>query len=464
MILVVFVSKMKRSFVTVHIGFFVLFMQGLHLARLFGSEVNSYDYGFYVATNVVVFLYLVLLVIGLVVVKRYVLTDQELVDLAVRISNKWLVLAPLSWIAFKAYLVTKYGASAFVILRQASGDEVSFQYAAWWEMPVETYIGVFAIGASVAYAIKCISIRGYWKKLLIAIPFILFFTAYLFLHEAGVGPRRFVVLLAMIVLVAMAHRARKSPVDYLCQRWKSVLVILIVVFSFSFYYQAIRSNFHDPEIMENLLTNNPLKFAAGVRKFFQPSAEISSTTKFLRDGPFNILYRVIEARGEGSSGTEGEIIKESMLGVIPRILLGQKKRFVHADELFESRMSITPKGPYLKSDIATNILAIFIADFGFLLLFVPPFIILGGLVFATFLIRNRQLSWGPFSLFWISMMFVFASMVETDFGSVLVTLRNAMFVIMVIILADLGIMGLRQFKTKRSNGSDFLSSHPNDMP
>ena len=360
----------------------------------------------------------------------------------------------VSWVFFKAYLVSKYGASAFVIFRQVSGDGISFKYTSWWEIPAETYISAFAIGASIAYIIKCITTRGYWKKLSIAFPFFVFFIAYLFLHEASVGPRRLIILLAMIALVTMAHKAHKSLLGYLYCRWKSILLVLIVVFSFSFYYQAMRSNFHDPLIMENLLTKNPLKFAAGVGRFLQPSAEISGTTKFFRDGPIHILYRVIEARGEGNPGTEGEIIKESILGIIPRILIGQQKRFVHADEIFEREMSITPNGPYIKSDIATNILAIFIADFGVLAIFIPPFLILGCMVLFTWLQRQVNiLGVPPWSLFWISMMFGISSTVEADLGSVLVTLRNATSIVVIIIFVFIVVSILRPTQLRSPTNS-----------
>ena len=65
--------------------------------------------------------------------------------------------------------------------------------------------------------------------------------------------------------------------------------------------------------------------------------------------------------------------------VIPRIILGGKKEDINADDILASRISITPEGPYIISNVATSLHAIFLADFGLFGVFILPFIMLASM-------------------------------------------------------------------------------------
>ena len=158
----------------------------------------------------------------------------------------------------------------------------------------------------------------------------------------------------------------------------------------------------------------------------------SDGLKFFRESPFNIIYRIVEKRGEGNRGTEGAIVSNAFRMVIPRIILGGKKEDINADDILASRMSITPERPYIIPDVATSLLAIFLADFGLFGVFIPPLIILASLT-IFFIPRRRPVSSPLLVLFWFSALVNLAGNVEGSLVAVLSTFRDAIIRLIAIV-------------------------------
>ena len=450
-------AKVRNTFGMIHALFFVLFATGLHFVGLFSEGDREYDLVYYLTAHLVVFLYMVLFTFGMLWATRLEPASNLIINSALSVRDAWLIFAFSAWLVIKGYLVLRYGLSAFSLFRNLAGEYAIYHFA-WWETPIEIYVRAFAVGACAIYVIKAVTLKGYWKDLRVTAPFLLFTAVYINTHESIVGPRRFLLLLILVALSILAQRARKTLPRYLITRWRNALIAVVLGIGLAYYYQTIRNNFFEPDIAYSLRSSNPVEFTKGVFKAMLPLPTEQriggERTKFFREGPFDIIYRIIEKRGEGNRGTGGAIVANAFLTVVPRVIVGESKKDINADDILAAQMSITPEGPYLVSDVATSLLAIFLADFGLLGVFIPPFIILASLTFFSSIPRRRSIASPLLVLFWFFALVHLAGNIEGSLVAVLSTFRNA--IILMIVIVPVSVMTHRIRRNINRRARDYI--------
>jgi len=424
-------EKVRNPIVIVHMAFFIVFVETLHLAGLFKGNHQNYDIVYYLLAHLSIFLYLVIFVLSMLCLKglRLLPPQERFFKSATHIKDSWLIAAFFGWLLIKAYLVTKYGVSAFSLFKQMAGKDIILHYTAWWETPLEGYLRAFAMGASVVYVVKAVSVRGYWKgHWAVSLAFVLFVSINVGTHSSIIGPRRFMLMLVLIGLVTAAWREGKQTTRYLLTRWHRVLIAGLMLFGLAAYYQSIRNNFFQPEIANKLLSGNLVTFASGIGQGMVPISKrerVSKDAKMFRSGPLEAIYLVIERRNEESLGTGGDITANALRMITPRIITAKNKEDINADDFLEKDMSITPAGPYLVSDVATSLIAIFMADFGFIGVLIAPMVMAFSFVVFLHVPRKGLLSHPLMVLFFFSALLIIAANVEGSLVSVLVVFRDA---------------------------------------
>src|SRR5207247_958969 len=161
----------------------------------------------------------------------------------------------LSWLILKAYLVSRYGVSAFLVFKELAGEEKILFYE-FAETVLASLTSYLAIGAAVIFVIKVTTIENYLKRLAVLVPFMLFSFAYLGTGESQMGTRRFILLL-MIVGAGVAflkHSPSLSLFTVFRRSWKVLFLVVLVIALFGMYYQNVRQNLFDQEIADLLLS------------------------------------------------------------------------------------------------------------------------------------------------------------------------------------------------------------------
>lgn len=437
--MILLAERAKNSIGLVHMLFFLVFVNGLHLAGLIENNDRHYDLTYYLLTHIVVLFYLGLFTIGILWLKgsRFAPSQDRIFKSAMDMRNGWLFAAFLGWLAVKAFLVLRYGASAFSLLSHLQGKDAISHFYAWWEAPIEFYARAFAVGASGVYVVKTLFKKGFWYKYWpVTGSFLVFFTVYVGTHSSVVGPRRFMLLLVIFGLVTIAWRHQKRVSSFLVSKWRVFLLTSIILLGAASYYQTIRNNFFQPDIADKLLSHNPLTFVKGLAQAMIPvpeSERINSHAAFFREGPWDIVYDVIQRRGDGNPGTNGAITANAFASVVPRIIAGKGKKDVNADDFLENKMSIAPTGPYLAPDLATSLLAILMADFGYIGVLIAPAVMLFALTLFSYIPQRGILATPLLILFFFSALLNLSANVEGSLVPILSTFRDAAILILALL-------------------------------
>lgn len=405
---------------------YVLLVPALHFIRLFYETTDEYVLSYYIATHFIVLFYLAFFSAGVFFLQKSLPECQTIIESAKSMSDGWLKGAFYAWIIIKTYLFFKYGAGAFSDFKIYSpvGSELVYSL---WETPIITFVSIFSVGASVIFIIKAASINGYGKNITILIPFILYLIVNTISHDIAIGPRRFILLLFIVYFFSICWKGWTSLEKNFLISWKKFIVLAIVVLGLTGYYQLIRNNIFRPEIVELISSPNPMDFTRGLLKALVIAPEdqrIETTASFFREGPYEILYQVIKKLETGNPGTRGEISYNSILMVMPRMIVGDTKTDLNADDFFASKMGITPLSLSNRPDIATSMPAIFIADFGIIGIFMAPIIMLFIVIIFNSSLSNRKKINPLLILFLFSMLVTIAGSVEGDIVAVLANLRN----------------------------------------
>jgi hypothetical protein len=425
------VLRLRYLFVSTHLIFVVALVFGLHIANLVVGEMDrQFSPVSYVSTHFAWVAYTWLFCVGCIIGKAY-LADRRLLNSMLEISDGWLTAAFCVWLGFKLYLVSMYGVKAFGTYRQIAGvEEIMFRFA-WWETGLEHLIGLFAVGACVAYVAKAVLIPGYWKKAQVLLPLLAFSVPYIVALESPIGSRRLLFILALIgILLGQSYSLKRLRLRQLA----GLACVAAIVLGASAYYQSVRQNFVRPSIAEKLVSENTIEIIQGAGLALLPNLDrsealIAEPASQLREGAFELVYDIVTLLENGHPGTKGEIAAVSMDTIVPRAITGEGKIVVNADEVISDRMGITPKGEFLVLDLTTSVLAICLADFGTLGLVLAPMIVLFGfaVMFAT--LRVQPMSSGPWLLLWCATLLHMAAGAEADLVSILAYIRNVFIII-----------------------------------
>jgi hypothetical protein len=429
------IYRTRQLFPVVHAAFLIIFMIALQLARLLTTDLD-YNLGYYIQSQLVIIIYLLIFAGLLFLCRRWFPDPSRFTEMVRAFPDYVLSLAFMAWLAVKAVLVMRYGAGIFEIFRGTVGMDTLYHFSDWWVTPLDLYSTAFAEGASIIVALKIISFKDYWKKALVTLPFVTFMVLYIVTHEPFVGPRRFILLFALIVLFFSIWKYGKDIIAL--KQWPKYIAVIVVAVGFTYYYQAIRTNLYQPEIKDLIRTGNPMQMLQGIGQALIPlpnEERIPHQAEYFRPGPFDILYAVVQARAEGTLNTHGLITAQSILQMVPRVLIGDMKTDYTADNFMAAQMGMCTND-CLTLDIATSLSSIMISDFGLFGWILPPFIILLALLVFSRLPRQATLFGSFLTLFWVSAAFGNAGNVEGALVEVFYLMRNALVLFLVLFPLD----------------------------
>jgi hypothetical protein len=445
-------SQNRNLFVLMHVLLFIVLFNILHLVTLLTADSLSTSIASYFLTTLITVGYVAMFTSLPISVSRLCVRTQEVLDCALRATDKHLLIVFLCWAATKSYLVSKYGVSTFFVYRQLAGDE-RIVYREFLDATLETVTETLAIGGIVFFVIRLAIIRGYLKRLKIVLPSMAFLSVYLGLGETSLGSRRFLFLLAVVGVASLVQSSSGQFAKVLLERWKLVVLVALLVGGASIYYQTIRTNRENQEIAVDLLSPNLLDVGRGVMHALLPAVsdeEPTEATGFFREGPFELVLVIMESLTDLYKPMGGELTYSSVQMAIPRAILGEDKISVNVDEIMAERFDIDTGPDSLTTDLAKNLLAIFIADYGVPGAALAPIVVLLVLVWSSMALRALGKKSTVASMFLTSLLFLTAASVQTDLIGVLSLARSLVAFLFVWMLVTSVGRVFRRYANRKS--------------
>jgi hypothetical protein len=396
------VMQSTNLFAIVHCWFFYIFTILLHVMYLISNGSIEYEETYYLLVHLVLFLYLLIVTLSLLLFRITQFDSKRWVALAVDFEDRWLSVPVLAWLLVKGYLVAKYGFSALSFTRNVGGEHVVFQFT-WWETAILSYVKALFIGAIVVFLIKAVSIVGYYKRVHMMSVFILLAIVFVVMGESPMGGRRFILMLALLYLALIIDGNRVTISEFFVKNWKVLFAASFLLVTVANYYQVVRTNYNEPKISYLLRSGNGLEILEGVVKVVVtiPDKKFDGQYEadFFRQGPFELIYNIVAERFNGSDGTDGALIRNSIEMVIPRVILGPNKTAIGVDQLLAERMDISTIGNFRHVDVPTSLLSIFVADIGLVGALVAPLVTLVSLISIQILAKRGSFSSRVFYLY-----------------------------------------------------------------
>lgn len=430
-------KRTDNIFVLAHILFVIGFF-GLvdFFYRLSGGN-RSIELVYYVMSYGIILWYLIIFSGAMIGLEKnaFIPNLSTMIRAVISVRRGWIILSFYGWIGIKAYLVRKYGVLSFDF---SEGDQAIYPnfYAESWERPLEFLSESLAVGSTFACIIRWImQYENFRKEKWLLLGWLIFNTAYVVTHAAAVGPRRYLGAIFLVSMTCLAFRKGLRPSMMLVQGSVRSIVLVILLVGGAIYYQEIRYNYLQPEVAAGLQDGTPTSLARAViawLKIYPENERVVREVGFLREGPIEIIALVAQARVENSRGTEGEISREAMRAIVPRIISGKSKSVTDEDEIISSMMGITPDRAYRKLDFATSLVAITIADVGLWALWLLPVVMAG--VFACFmrmLTNSGTVQSGILAIYGLYALHKLIASGEADLVSVLVLIRDAGVVVII---------------------------------
>ncbi|MBI5373870.1 MAG: hypothetical protein HZA77_00435 [Candidatus Schekmanbacteria bacterium] len=286
-------------------------------------------------------------------------------------------------------------------------------------------------------------------KLRNILPLSFFALFYILLGEASVGARRFI--LASIIFSVLTYVLEKNYniKQFIKPKYfTTLLLICLIPFIFSFYYQHIRTNFYNSDISALLASDSLSNRLKGMVMYLTPSMveEVTQAEQItqLRKGVFDLLYSVVEKQWDVGKKGYGVITLSTLDNIVPRAF-NSEKQYKSADELTVNIIGISPgEFDYTELDLPTSVMSIFEADFGLIgLLFAPilyfVFIVFYILQFVKYNDKNQVISLAALGL-----LLVTASNIEVQIDTFFSNLRD--YILLIIILTILSFLKLSIFE------------------
>jgi hypothetical protein len=444
---VILIWRSGAVFLPAYLIFVVLFVPGLHLR--FVVTTPEWDFETYVAAHLVWIAYAWLVAIGTLTFKRLFLSDTGIIKSVLAISDSWIVASFWLWIAFKLYLIAMYGVQAFGTYSWIAGvSDKLFRFSPW-ETAIDHYVSGFAVGATVAYVVKASLIPRYWMRLPVLISLLLYAGPFLVALESPIGSRRFVLILALVAVIVAWRAGRISLMQMRTKHWAMLAFMGALSVGIAAYYQAVRNNYFSPTVSYYLTSNRAADVLQGaVMALIPQSGEggDGEDQEFFREGPFELVYSVIDRFQRGRSTTEGEIARASIAAIVPRIFVGEEKVVVNADDIIAERLGIYPEAEYITLDLPTSLPAIGLAEMGLLGVFAAPMFALLGFAVILWIARLKIVSGPPWMFFWLACVIHMAGAVETDLGLILSAVRDALLICPLALLLSVTAKSIRRIQ------------------
>lgn len=379
---------------------------------------SAYTIEVFILAVTVCLAYMVVFALGFQVIHalttRSDLPDDPVFETALnRLRPKHVFLVLGVWLAFKTYLVVKYGEVGFNILatRQAIGADVL-------DVALNSMLTYPAVGGFVV-----LLIRWGWgldRRNLLAIALAFGFLLLYVLTGEVSGVRRFIIALSVIVLLSMGY-ARGFRVSAKQALW--LVVLAGVVAMLSQFYLNVRGNLSDRRVQVLMRSGEPSAIAEGFQLLFDPNLRGSPAS--LRENlqerysPFTVVYDITFLQLDSSRSTNGQIWAQSFANAVPFFLVPDKQN-VNADQILASVFGF----PLV--DLPAGVLALSQAEFSFpgILLAPGPYLLM--FLWGYILLRSRN----PLVLLAaIGTITLGAAAVEEVFDTFIVALRDLLVIV-----------------------------------
>lgn len=439
------VARRIPMFTWVHAAFFMTFIPFLELLHLVShNDTKAFQLDLYAISYIVMAIYLLVFVFVSNTLVRFLPTDNTVIQMVMGVSDKALSGIFLAWVIQKAYLGVKYGLLGFGMLR-ASVEGVNEFRLDFLDTLLSVYMTHFAIGACVVFVVKAVVLKRRPTSMQF-LPFILFALPYLVLGEAGIGARRFILLLGLIGGAAAIWQNGGNERG----SWKYRMLVgsaaVVLALSFSIYFQSVRHNINDMEIASMISSTELAEVGRGVGLAMIPASDEGveqEGASMLRESPFELIYDLIEKQFETGATTKGAITASSFEMIIPYIFAGPEKTSINVDRILVDELGIVPAdGDITNVDIGSSVLVIFMADYGPIGMFLAPLFMVSAICGVLGCLRWIKMT-TPLILLAISILFQISGNVEGDLLAVLTPIRELCAGIIVLGGADRGFSALK---------------------
>ncbi|MFQ5644133.1 MAG: hypothetical protein ACE5FQ_10625, partial [Thiogranum sp.] len=420
-LLVISLNSSVRLGVLLHQIMFILFvMVGQMSYRI--SSGTQYDITLYIVTCLVCVAYLFMLsMLSLLAYKRR-RCNAGLVDACRQLGDKAWTLPIAIWFLFQVLLIYKYGISSLYLFRYADPNQSGLTYLNQSVLTLTTLLGY---GAIVVFVVKSVTVKQFVSnKANIAIA-LAFIVPNFILGGSGMGARRF--MLSLLLLAALLIIRKSSAFLILHKQFLKVILLVVLSFIGSWYFQNIRNNSGSFEVAQLISSDSVIEQLQGVGKFLIPAESPEVEADYFRKTPFGLLYDAMSRLVENNLTASGRVVWNSIQVVMPRIIFKSKPDEM-TDELIASELRI-PFDP-LADDLSSSVLAIGIVDFGWIGIPMAAIISYISISLLEWLVvrQGYRILSIPFLGAWFSIVFG----VETSLVQVLATIRDAVTAFMVL--------------------------------
>lgn len=430
---------------TLHSIIFILFVPGLQTLWRVESTLH-YEVDTYIAAHLLVLAYLGLFNLCVLWLRRTQGSNHSFLASLTRVSDGVWMKAVGVWLAWQVYLIGKYGIVNLYAFKYETAGAADEQVLTYIDASLNTMLTTIALGAVLVYIAKSVLKHGYWLGVVRTTLVSAFLVFYLIFGETALGVRRTLMLLVLFALLVHVVLYHRDVYRWIRWNWRRVLLVMIGVVSFAIYYQAIRGNIADQEVVDLLLSGSPMDKVEGILRYSVPQTDesVQESTPLIRSGPFDLVYRLIV----NGRSTNGELLMLSIETVVPRVFVADKPD-INVDDIIADRLGIVPEWDYLAPDLPTSILSIFLADIGFVGVVVAAALMAGALALLTLLIP--RLTRHPLVLLGaLAVWFQVAGNVEGELVPVLAGLRDLLLLAVIMFPIDWVIRASKDALKKRS--------------
>jgi hypothetical protein len=406
-LLTVFTVRLNL-FAVLHALLFWAFIVAFHVITVF-VLAPQYDLMMYLLVQTLLTVYL-----GIFLVTSASWGASDLLGRIRAIPYSVILVVLLPWLAFKCYLLGRYGLASFSLLALRAQID-----AFYWEAVLNSLFWYFALGGFLAFVIRAASDAKAFGQLPVLMASTAVFVFASVFGEVG-GARRFILTVAALGILTLVARQRPLRVRTLM----TMVLILVLSLIAVEYYQHIRVNATDPQVMTLLAEG---EIAEGIVAYLALPEDDDATVTYRnfqeRVSPFEILYAISAQQIDHRRLLWGAATRQSFINVIPSIFYPEKET-INADAVLAEAFDWEP------IDLPTGVLAMFQADWSWVAYLITP-------VLFAYLIRGYSglLLWSDnhfLRLLFLAGTVLTATYVEEVFDAILINVRDILPLVLLI--------------------------------
>lgn len=356
-LLIILLRSSVSLSVLLHQSMFVLFVMVGQMSYRISSD-TQYDTLVYLVTSVVCLIYLFILSMLSIIANKGRRQNERFIDICKRLNDSAWIFPIAAWVLIQILLILKYGISSLYLFQHQDPTNSSMTYL---DQSASSLTALLGYGAIVVFIVKAITIQGFITNKANAAIALSFALPNFVLGASALGARRF--LLSLLLLAAVLIVRKFNLLRLLRRHFLSVLLLIALPLLGSWYFQHIRNNLADKEVVYLVTSNSVVDQLKGVGNFLVPTESSDLAAEYFRSTPFGLLSDGMQGLLENRIIISGEIVWNSIQVTIPRIVFETKPDEM-TDELIAREFGI-PFNP-LTDDLSSSVLAIGIADFGWI--------------------------------------------------------------------------------------------------